>query len=109
MTTKHDANTAYFEELDRQLKQLFELSRQGIKAPPEMKPRCEGYLRAAIVLDLATSAELQKRMETLHQEIFGVTIAQRREQKQAHWNETDIDYSVYEAPTYVRKPTMPEG
>lgn len=93
---------AYFEELGRQLKQLFELSKQGLKAPPEMKPRCEGYLRAAVVLGLASKTELRQHMEAIHQGVFGMSIAQRREQQQGRWQETEIDYSAYEPPAYVR-------
>lgn len=94
----------YFHELDRLLTQLFTLSNQGVRPPIEMKHRCEGYMRAAVVLGIANNAEIQQRMESIHQTIFGMSIAERRARKQAQGVNTELDYSYYDTPTYTRTP-----
>lgn len=93
----------FLNEVDRRLRRLFKASHEGFSFPAAERHRLEGFMNAGIFLNLATKSELAARMELLHQEIFGMSIEQRRQQKGAAWQGEAIDYSCYEAPAYARR------
>jgi hypothetical protein len=53
-------------------------------------------------MGLVTNAEMKQLMEAIHYTVYGKTIKDRKDSQQVTWNDSDIDYSQYEPPTYKR-------
>lgn len=62
--------SAYFSELDEQFAELIEFRKHGEEIPQPLRSRCEGYMRAAVVLGLITDQELQQRMSYLNRDLY---------------------------------------
>ncbi len=63
------------EELTRRWAALFGASLRGDDIPPGERLRAEGMMEAAVLLDIASAAELQERMARCYEEISGRSLA----------------------------------
>ncbi|WGL15044.1 hypothetical protein PVT68_09650 [Microbulbifer bruguierae] len=94
--------TLFLNEVERRLALLFKASQSGYPIPAIERHRLEGFMQAGIFLGLSSKADLAQLMERIHLEIFGKTLAERKQQPPASWIFAEVDYSQYESPSYVR-------
>ncbi|WP_066959380.1 hypothetical protein [Microbulbifer sp. Q7] len=92
----------FIPEVSRRLRQLFSTSKLGMAIPPSERHRLEGFMQAGIFLGLSSKAELAELMEGIHLEVFGKTIAERKAEAPSSWVFEEVDYALYETPTYQR-------
>ena len=95
----------FLDEVSRRLTALFRANQQGVKPSPQERHRLEGFMQAGVFMELTSNQELSELMERIHQQVFGLSIAERRQQQQSRWPEEEIDFSRYEQPAYQRTPT----
>lgn len=65
------------EEVENRLQGLLQRVAMGGDVPPGLRYRLEGMLEAAALCGEATEAELEQLVERVHQDIFGVALAER--------------------------------
>lgn len=92
----------YLAEIERRLRRYFSASRDGYKPPAEDRHRLEGFMQGAVFMGFATSAELGGVMERIHFDVFGKSIEERRQEGEARWQESVINYDRYDQPAYER-------
>lgn len=85
------------------LRAMFSASKEGYKASDQERHRLEGFMHAGVFLGLVTQDELSEQMETIHQSIFGVSIAERKAKLEEQGQGQSIEYASYDVPTYIRK------
>ena len=91
----------YLAEVETRLFRIFAASKEGHKAALIDKHRLEGFINAGVFMKIASNSELSVLMERTHQSVFGMSI-QDRKKKNTRWEESIIDYSSYDLPTYMR-------
>lgn len=92
----------YLAEVESRLFRMFAASKAGHKAALIDKHRIEGFMNAGVFMGIATNSELSVLMESTHQSVFGMSIQDRKNKNNTRWEESIIDYSQYDLPTYVR-------
>ena len=92
----------FLDEVETRLTRLSSASRQGYPPSPMERHRLEGFMEAGVFLGLVTPQELIDLKERTCQAIFGMSVAERKKQKQGSWPLEDIDYSQYEKPRWSR-------
>lgn len=90
----------YFDALATKLRGLFLMIKNGHEVPLDEKRYVEGFMHASMDLGLANREELEALMESINQEVFGVSIAERRKRYQ---NQTLSSGSAHDTPTYQRR------
>lgn len=95
MNTEH-----YFESLTNKLRALFLMIKNGHEVPAEEKKYVEGFMHASIELDIATRAELEELMESINEEVFGMSIEERRKLYRDRSLSTN---TAFDTPTWQRK------
>ena len=93
---------SYIAEIERRLKMHFSAARDGYKLPAADRHRLEGFMQGAIFMGLATRSELAEVMESVHYAVFGMSLSERKIEQPARWQESEVDYSGYDAPAYQR-------
>ncbi len=63
------------ETIDQRLAALLSQLAAGLDAPPGQRLRLEGLMEAAVLLDIATEAELQAQLEARYLEATGRSLA----------------------------------
>lgn len=93
----------FIAEVTRRMQRMFAASKQGYRTAAVERHRLEGFMNAGIFMGLCTNSELAQRMEAIHFEVFGKTIADRKSGASLSWiYEEATDYSAYESPTFER-------
>ncbi len=95
---KHD----FLSEVREQLTKKYRASKEGYKIPDIDRHRLEGFIHAGIYMEIVTSAEMSELLEEIHYSIFGKTIQERKAEKFANWSDMEIDYDLFDAPTFLR-------
>ena len=85
-------------EVEKRLTRMLSASKQGYAPTPLERHRLEGFMEAGVFLELTSPEELVHLKESVCQSIFGMSIAERKEQKSRTWPLDDIDYSMYVQP-----------
>ncbi|MDP5137200.1 hypothetical protein ORJ04_14695, partial [Rheinheimera baltica] len=67
--------------LKQQFIDIFTTSKAG-KDNTELRLRTQGFIHAGELLELCSRAEVQQLMEQVHQDVFGVSIAERKPKEQ---------------------------
>jgi hypothetical protein len=93
----------FLNEVEKRLSKMFTASKEGYKAAPVERHRLEGFMQAGVFIGLVSNAELSELMESVHINVYGQTIAGRREACSTSWQNEAIDYSQYDQPAYIRK------
>ncbi len=93
----------YLSEIESRLLRHFFVSRDGYKAPASDRHRLEGFMQGAVFMGLASSEELSLLMAKAHFSVFGKSIAERRGENSALWQESTIDYDRFDQPAYERR------
>lgn len=93
---------SYLAEIELRLRRYFSASRDGYQPPSEDRHRLEGFMQGAVFMGFATSAELGRVMERIHFDVFGKSIEERRQEGEARWQESVINYDRYDQPAYER-------
>jgi hypothetical protein len=73
-------NVGLVEAWKKQLREVFVLVSDG-KPDDQKKHRAEGFLHALRMAGVIDSKDAERVMEKIHEEVFGETIAARRERK----------------------------
>ncbi len=92
----------YLQEVRNRLFKMFRASKDGYKASVTEKHRLEGFMQAGTYFGVASGEELRSIMDEVHNEVFSMSIAERRGSLSSTWTHEDIDYSQYEPPSYGR-------
>lgn len=95
MNTEH-----YFDSLKKKLRGIFLMIKNGHETPAAEKKYVEGFMHAAIDLGIATRSELDALMESVNQEVFGMSIDERRK---AYRGRTLSSNTAFDTPTWQRK------
>jgi len=66
---------ALIETIDQRLLALLSQLAAGLDAPPGQRLRLEGLMEAAVLVDIASAAELLALLETRYEEAFGHPLA----------------------------------
>src|SRR5690606_29870531 len=93
---------SYRAEIKLCLRSYFSASWDGYMASAENRHRLDAFMLAAVFMRLATSAELDRVMERIHFDVFGKSIEERRQEGEARWQESVINYDRYDQPAYER-------
>jgi hypothetical protein len=93
---------SFIEQVEQRLEQMFRASKQGVKAPAAERHRLEGFMQAGVFLQLISREEMAERMEAIHQQVFGQSIAERQQSSGSRWQQETLDYSLYDAPAFER-------
>lgn len=89
-------------EIESRLKKIFTESRDGFKVSLSEKHRNEGFLQAGVFMSFISNEELYEKMNTIHIDVFGVSIEEKRKADELKWKEGAIDYSTYDIPVFIR-------
>lgn len=108
-TTETTLRQQFMQETGQRLLTMFNNSKQRIKASDAERFRLQGFMQAGVFLGLSSNEELQKLMEKMHQQVFSMSIRERRLQQEAGRISNSIDYSLYDAPAFSRQtPGLPD-
>ena len=93
----------FLNEVEKRPSKMFTASKEGYKSAPVERHRLEGFMQAGVFIGLVSNAALSELMESVHLNVYGQTIAERREACSTNWHNEAIDYSQYDQPAYMRK------
>jgi hypothetical protein len=96
---------AYIKEVTHRLHMRFSQSKEGVKLPDSNRFRLEGFMQAGVFIGLVSNGEFNHLIEHIHLDVFGQTVAERKEALQGQWQEEAIDYNSYDSPSYQRNNT----
>lgn len=99
----HMTRKDYLAEVESRLFRMFAASKEGHKAALIDKHRLEGFMNAGVFMGVASNRELSLLMENIHQSVFGMSIQDRKNKSNTRWEDSVVDYSSYDLPTYVRR------
>lgn len=90
----------YFQSLENKIRGIFLMLKRGHQVPDEEKKYVEGFMHAALQLELATRDELDALMESVNQQVFGMSIEERR----AKYRDRPLSKgSALDTPTWQRQ------
>lgn len=89
-------------EVKRQLRNIFDATATGHMSAMENKYRCEGFMKAGVVLGVTSNQELAAIMEAVHYEVYGESISERKHKEHSLWEGSTVDYGRYDSPSYER-------
>ena len=92
----------YIEEITKQLTSFYKQIHSGHRPSEAVRYRLSGFVDAGVFLKLITPQERDVILETVHQDIFGMSVAGRQQQSSNTWQGVSQDYSLYDTPTYDR-------
>lgn len=72
----------FLAELRQQLTETFTAAKAGIKVSDADKYRCEGFMQAGVALGLVTDDEVSSLINTVHIDVYGQSIVEKRLSKQ---------------------------
>ena len=90
----------YFEILKNLLNEHYNIMNTTNKVFPDRQQFIEGYITAAVALDVFDQKELTDFIENLHFDVFGMTVSERQRTRN-FGNGTDDDYLKVAA--YIKK------
>lgn len=90
----------YFEILQNLLNEHYNIMNTTNKVFPDRQQFIEGYITAAVALDVFDRKEMTDFIEKLHFDVFGMTVSERQRTKTFE-NGTDDDYLKVAA--YIKK------
>ncbi len=90
----------YFDSLKEKIKELFVMIHHGHAVPAEQRRYVEGFMHASLDLQIATRQDLEALMESVNQEVFGMSIEERRKRYPEHGLSSG---TALETPTYQRR------
>ncbi|MBT1064093.1 hypothetical protein KJY73_10940 [Bowmanella sp. Y26] len=95
---------AFLAECQTRIRKVYELTKAG-KPDDTLKYRTEGFMNAGEYIGLISREEARELIESLHQDAFGESIAQRRERKErlSKLKEQSLD-AFYDEPAINRRP-----
>ncbi|WP_102797663.1 hypothetical protein [Bowmanella denitrificans] len=95
---------AFLAECQTRIRKVYELTKAG-KPDDINKHRAEGFLHAGEFLGLVSRDEATHLIESVHQEVFGESVSQRRERKDRlnKLKEHSLD-AFYDEPAINRRP-----
>jgi hypothetical protein len=102
-STSESLRQQFMQEAGQRLLTMFNNSKQRIKASDAERFRLQGFMQAGVFLGLSNNHELQQLMEDMHQQVFAMSIRERRLQQEAGREGEGIDYSFYDAPAFNRQ------
>lgn len=93
----------FFINLKQQFSNIFQASKAD-KDNTELRLRTQGFIHAGELLQLCSRAEVQQLMEQVHQDVFGISIAERRPKEQARRQKALQlgDYDYFDEPAFNR-------
>lgn len=94
---------AFVTEVERRFRLRFRASKDGYKTSDSERHHLEGFIEAGIFLDLTTREAMQALMESVHLEVFGITLQERQVAPQQNWPQEAIDYSRFDTPPSQRR------
>ena len=92
----------FMKEVESRFQKIFRASKEGYKATEVERRHLEGFIQAGVFLKLTTNHEVHQLMATIHHNVFGQSIEERKGVKPISWSEEAIDYSRFESPTKFR-------
>ena len=92
----------YLAEVNKRLTRLFKASKEGYKIPDIDRHRLEGFMQAGIFMKITTSTEMAELLERAHYSVFGKTAQERKAEKSTGWSDIEVDYGLFDSPTYLR-------
>ena len=98
----HINKDKFINEVKSRLKVIFNSSKEGYDASSIKKHRLEGFMQAAVFLDITSNEELYDVMQEVHMSVFDMSIEQRKKQNEIKWKEDQIDYAGYDIPSFLR-------
>ena len=98
MKTRED----FHAEFEARLARLYKITRDGYQPPEVERRRLEGFINAGVFIGITSNAEISAIIARVHQEIFGVSVQQKRQQQSGVWPESEVDYAWYDIPTFER-------
>jgi len=101
MVNEQEMKSLYLSELHRQLKEIYGYLKLHGTMPSQQKSRAEGFMLAGTRLLLVSKTELETLMEKAHQDIFGMSINERRVMA-LKGEQFEIDWSYYDKPISLR-------
>ena len=90
----------YFDSLKKKLRGIFLMIKNGHEVPPDEKKYVEGFMHASVDLGIATRSELEELMEEINQDVFGMSVDERRK---VYRNRTLSTNTAFDTPTWQRK------
>jgi len=89
------------DELERRWKAMFAALAAGGDLPPSQRLRAEGMMESAVLLELATTQELDEAMAACYQAAFGCSLASDfGEDWRGFYNFPEIPAVAQRAPVY---------
>ena len=92
----------YLDEVNKRLTRLFRASKESYKIPDIDRHRLEGFIHAGIFMKIATPTEMAELLERAHYSVFGKTVQERKAEKSTGWSDIEVDYGLFDSPTYLR-------
>ena len=96
-----DLRTQFLEDVSSQLEQFYQDLKLKRQMDQQQKHRIEGFMFAGTRLGLTDKEELNSLMETVHFNVFGLSITERR-LKSLKNEQEDVDWSFYDIPITQR-------
>ncbi|MBT7444807.1 MAG: hypothetical protein HN790_12685 [Methylococcales bacterium] len=94
----------YITTLKSEFSSVFTQLKTHGKSNDKDRHRAEGFLHAARVLEIMSDQDIQSLMDTVHFDIFKMTIEQRKQQQKSQQHElTDEFYKLLDLPTFIRE------
>jgi hypothetical protein len=93
----------YIKEVAHRLHMRFSQLKEGVTLAEGNRYRLEGFMQAGNFMGLTNNVELNRVMEKVHMDVFGQTLAQRKESLDPQWQDEVIDYTAYDSPSYQRQ------
>ena len=89
--------------LKQQFTDIFQASKAG-KDNTELRLRAQGFIHAGELLELCSRTEVQQLMEDVHQDVFGVSIAERKPKQQTRRQQALQlgEYDYFDEPAFNR-------
>lgn len=99
----HVQTEQFFINLKQQFIDIFQASKAE-RDNTTLRLRTQGFIHAGEILAICSRAEVQQLMEQVHQEVFGVSIAERQPKEQTRRRQALKlgDYDYFEEPTFNR-------
>ena len=93
----------FFINLKQQFGAIFQASKAD-KDNTELRLRTQGFIHAGELLELCSRTEVQKLMEQVHQDVFGVSLSERKPKEQTRRQQALKlgDYDYFDEPAFTR-------
>ena len=107
MKTIHLAKADFLRDLVKVTTELYAIGDFTINDPnwAILSARLDGFIRAGLLIEVATRDEIQKAIDQVHWDVFDETREARRKRIARETSEslTGQDWDVFDSPAYDRK------